>query len=533
MFPIFNRNFAFFGAPVMGFGFGAPSIIVEPVPRPMHCGNPFMSFMGGFMGGMGMAAAFGWGNSYASYSFSPSVFSGYQTYPSYPVSSPYGFNFTGGFDFTDVALNNVFSNLMSPFSAQSNMSAPATWSSTPFGSLAQSARPQYQTPANTPARAQSQTSAPTGNYRPQNNTAAPANNNAAPVNNVPVAQSQQTNPTTTTAPANQTAAQEAPVAHTVTPIQTASIRTQSLVPFKQRYDQLVANLNATVDTQKLDGQVLNYTLKSQMTDSFNTIESLDSKGSEPDDSEKALLEERLNKLAQTVATCQKNYPIDNTPPKTEAQLKAEEDHFNSTCKGGDCGDYSDRLYFNMEKGEWEKSTKKGYPKQPIAPESTLVEVPEMYRTDKSGVKCYLNPEALKHFMEMSDDAGNTVGMELTITSAYRNYKDQEREFENDKERLHKSKAEGNNPLPKAAPPGYSEHHTGNTFDIANISVYNAGNRDEWLKKHAREYGFELSYPPNNKLGVLQEGWHYRYNPELFEKYGNKTPRVPDEIVKVD
>lgn len=221
-----------------------------------------------------------------------------------------------------------------------------------------------------------------------------------------------------------------------------------------------------------------------------------------------------------------------TPPvntsasvQTEPEIAMDAATFNAKCKGGDCGDYTDRLYYNMEKGEWEKSTTKGYPKQPIAPTSTLAEVPGEYLTNTNGTKYYLNPEALKHFVEMSQVAFSSGGMQLTITSAYRSYKDQQREFENDKERLIKSKEEGNKPLPKAAPPGYSEHHTGYVFDIANMG--NIGNRDEWLAKNAKIYGFELSYKPDNKLGVLQEGWHYRFNPELCERY--KTQR--EELLK--
>lgn len=567
MFPIFNRNFAFFGAPLMGFGFGAPRVIVEPAPRPMYCGNPFMSFRVDFMGGMGMAAACGWGNSYASYpNFSPSVFSSYQTYPSYPVSSPYGFNFMGGFDFTDVALNNVFSKLiMNPFSVQPNMSAPTTWSSTPFSSLTQYARPQYQMPAGTPTRAQSQTSAPSRNYQPQNNTAASVNNTAAPVNNnVPVAQPQQTNSVTTAAPVNQTVAQEAPVVHETIPVPTKAIRTQSLVPFKQKYDQLVANLDATVDRDKLKNDVLDYTRTNAMTDVFNAIEALDNKGSEPDDSEKALLNEKLDKFADAVAKCQNKYPVDNTPPKTEAQLKADGDTFNATCKGGDCGDYSDRLHYSTDKREWEKSIKLGYPKQPIAPESTLVEVPNQYLIDKSGSKYFANPEALKHFIEMSEVCSSQRGIQLAVRSSYRNLKDQEKEFEADKERLRKAneawdsltteeQKKVHKPLPKAAPPGYSEHHTGYPFDIGDASPIDFRNdgdfltdkngefvidkktgkripvsaHSKWLEKNAKIFGFEMSYPPDNNLGVLQEGWHYRFNPELCEKY--KTKR--EELVK--
>lgn len=225
--------------------------------------------------------------------------------------------------------------------------------------------------------------------------------------------------------------------------------------------------------------------------------------------------------------------------------------FNAECKGGDCGDYTDRLYYNSQKGEWEKSTKKGYPKQPIAPESTLVEVPEQYTTDKSGIKHYANPEALKHFMEMSNVAFAERGIQITTKSSYRRYKDQEREFEADKERVRKLKAEGSKPEAIAAPPGYSEHHTGFAFDLADSSPINMRNDEDfltdksgnfvldkktgkripvaahvkWLEKKAKIFGFEMSYPPDNKLGVTKEGWHWRFNPTLCEQHQAKREEL--------
>jgi zinc D-Ala-D-Ala carboxypeptidase len=70
----------------------------------------------------------------------------------------------------------------------------------------------------------------------------------------------------------------------------------------------------------------------------------------------------------------------------------------------------------------------------------------------------------------------------------------------------------------SAPPGYSEHHTGYAVDLADgnypkqdISFKFAESEAfRWLKLHAREFGFELSFPENNSQGVSYEPWHWRF-----------------------
>jgi zinc D-Ala-D-Ala carboxypeptidase len=70
----------------------------------------------------------------------------------------------------------------------------------------------------------------------------------------------------------------------------------------------------------------------------------------------------------------------------------------------------------------------------------------------------------------------------------------------------------------SAPPGYSEHHTGYAVDLADgnypqedISFKFAETEaSRWLNLHAREFGFELSFPKNNSQGVSYEPWHWRF-----------------------
>ncbi|MCS7292747.1 MAG: D-alanyl-D-alanine carboxypeptidase family protein [Gloeomargarita sp. SKYBB_i_bin120] len=73
----------------------------------------------------------------------------------------------------------------------------------------------------------------------------------------------------------------------------------------------------------------------------------------------------------------------------------------------------------------------------------------------------------------------------------------------------------------SAPPGYSEHHTGLAIDLGDGFAAGEGIPDiterfgqtrayQWLQKNAKDYGFELSFPPNNPQGVMYEPWHWRY-----------------------
>ena len=65
-----------------------------------------------------------------------------------------------------------------------------------------------------------------------------------------------------------------------------------------------------------------------------------------------------------------------------------------------------------------------------------------------------------------------------------------------------------------AAPGFSEHHTGRALDIgspehleldahfARTAAY------RWLRRHAGEFGFHLSYPRRNPHGIAYEPWHW-------------------------
>lgn len=65
-----------------------------------------------------------------------------------------------------------------------------------------------------------------------------------------------------------------------------------------------------------------------------------------------------------------------------------------------------------------------------------------------------------------------------------------------------------------AAPGFSEHHTGRAIDIGtsgHLELEENFARTaafRWLKKHARHFGFHLSYPRGNRHGIGYEPWHW-------------------------
>ncbi len=69
-----------------------------------------------------------------------------------------------------------------------------------------------------------------------------------------------------------------------------------------------------------------------------------------------------------------------------------------------------------------------------------------------------------------------------------------------------------------APPGFSEHQTGWVLDIGDLDDPEADDNPlfertkafKWLKEHAAQFEFELSFPPGNWQGVSYEPWHWRF-----------------------
>jgi zinc D-Ala-D-Ala carboxypeptidase len=69
-------------------------------------------------------------------------------------------------------------------------------------------------------------------------------------------------------------------------------------------------------------------------------------------------------------------------------------------------------------------------------------------------------------------------------------------------------------LQTVAAPGYSEHHTGRAIDIGVpgdpplTEGFALTPAFRWLKSHAHDFGFKLSYPKGNRQGIAYEPWHW-------------------------
>ena len=79
-----------------------------------------------------------------------------------------------------------------------------------------------------------------------------------------------------------------------------------------------------------------------------------------------------------------------------------------------------------------------------------------------------------------------------------------------------------------APPGYSEHHTGRALDLACPDCLPVDTRFAktdafaWLSERAHEFGFSMSYPRKNPLGIRFEPWHWCAAAEASQSRGAVT-----------
>lgn len=126
---------------------------------------------------------------------------------------------------------------------------------------------------------------------------------------------------------------------------------------------------------------------------------------------------------------------------------------------------------------------------------------------------YLNQATAMAFLNMQE-AARQDGVALNPISGFRSTAVQQQLFENQVQKLGSVEAASR----LSSPPGYSEHHTGYAIDIGD-QTYPADDLKltftdtpayRWLAKNARDYGFELSFPENNRQGVNFEPWHWRF-----------------------
>lgn len=126
---------------------------------------------------------------------------------------------------------------------------------------------------------------------------------------------------------------------------------------------------------------------------------------------------------------------------------------------------------------------------------------------------YLDQEAAQAFKKMCLSA-QYDGVDIIPVSGFRSFTDQQKLFERQIKRMGSPKSAAK----LSAPPGFSEHHTGYAIDLADNKSpetvlkfdFDKTQAFHWLKNHAAEYKFELSFPKNNSQGVSYEPWHWRF-----------------------
>jgi D-alanyl-D-alanine carboxypeptidase len=124
----------------------------------------------------------------------------------------------------------------------------------------------------------------------------------------------------------------------------------------------------------------------------------------------------------------------------------------------------------------------------------------------------LIPSAVEAWKNLRRSASE-AGVNLFVVSAFRSVERQveiiKRKFE-----IGQSVSEV---LAVSAPPCFSEHHTGRAVDvgISGCPLLDAGFEAtpafQWLRGHAKRYGFVMSFPKGNASGYDYEPWHWCYH----------------------
>jgi zinc D-Ala-D-Ala carboxypeptidase len=131
--------------------------------------------------------------------------------------------------------------------------------------------------------------------------------------------------------------------------------------------------------------------------------------------------------------------------------------------------------------------------------------------DVFGRQPRLDARAFAAWTEMKKAAARD-GIELQLVSAFRSVAYQ-------RDLIQRKLARGETIaaiLSVNAAPGYSEHHTGRALDIgtpgyAHLEVeFEESPAFAWLKSHAAQFGFHMSFARNNSYGVQYEPWHWCY-----------------------
>ena len=129
----------------------------------------------------------------------------------------------------------------------------------------------------------------------------------------------------------------------------------------------------------------------------------------------------------------------------------------------------------------------------------------------------LTPAAAARWQQMVELAGDD-GVRLLIVSGFRS-------FEYQAQLIRKKLVAGQaieEILQVNAAPGFSQHHTGAAVDIATpgsrplTEEFADSNAFAWLSDNALQFGFSMTYPPDNQYGFIYEPWHWAQNSDVSD-----------------
>jgi zinc D-Ala-D-Ala carboxypeptidase len=149
------------------------------------------------------------------------------------------------------------------------------------------------------------------------------------------------------------------------------------------------------------------------------------------------------------------------------------------------------------------------------PASDLVPAPPGFAL---GVPCKVQRDVLPDLTRLLAAAAAAVGPRLRAVSCFRSIAHQRSVFCS-QIGPHRRCRDAAERARSVGPPGYSEHATGYAIDFGIRPAAGCGDVDpcmastptgQWLIAHAREFGFELSFPAANAQGVTWEPWHWRW-----------------------
>lgn len=140
----------------------------------------------------------------------------------------------------------------------------------------------------------------------------------------------------------------------------------------------------------------------------------------------------------------------------------------------------------------------------------------------------LRKDAARAYLKMYRAAAKK-GLGLVLQSGYRSYASQVSVYNGWVASIGKKAADL-----QSARPGYSEHQTGLSVDIASAtagctiqSCFAGTPEGKWLKRNAWKFGWHLRYPKGKTdiTGYKYEPWHWRYVGVDLAAELNLTPKI--------